>query len=356
VAERTADLERRSLQLEAAAQVAREAAGIRDVGELLEETVRLISERFGFYHAGIFLLDRAGEWAVLRAASSEGGRRMLRRGHRLRVGEEGIVGHVAATGRSRIAQAVGEEAVFFDNPDLPETRAEAALPLAVRGRIIGVLDIQSRREGAFTEEDVAILRVMADQLALSIENARLLMESRRALERVSRYRVEETLKAWREAMLRRGGHLAYFYDRTAVRPLPADETPISLGRGDLPREVAVHSHPDGRSVLVAPIRVHDQIIGVLSFEARRAWRRDEVALVETAVEQMGLALENARLLEETRRRAERDRLIADITAKVRASADVETILRTAVRELGAALGTDRTFVQVGAGVPSSREG
>jgi len=349
VAERTAALARRSAQLEAAVQVAREAAAIRDVDQLLETTVRLIPERFGFYHAGIFILDKTGEWAVLRAASSEGGQRMLERGHRLRVGEEGIVGHVAATGRPRIVQAVGEEAVFFDNPDLPETKAEVALPLTVRGRIIGVLDIQSTQEGAFTEEDVAVMRVMADQLALAIENARLLTESQKALDRLSRYRVEETIKAWRKTLLRRGVSLAYLYDQTAVRPLPTGETPAPLEGEDLPQKVTVRSHPDGRSVLVAPIRVYGQTIGVLSFEAHRTWERGEVALVEAAVEQMGLALENARLLEETRRRAERERLIAEITARVRASMAPEAILRTAAHELGRALDADRTVVQIRGG-------
>mgnify|MGYP000163472508 CR=1 FL=1 len=127
VASRTRDLQRRSVQLEAAAQVAREAAAIRDVTQLLGRTVHLISERFGFYHAGIFLLDEVGEYAVLRAASSEGGQRMIARGHKLRVGEVGIVGYVAESGQPRIALDVGEDAVYFDNPDMPRTHSEICL-------------------------------------------------------------------------------------------------------------------------------------------------------------------------------------------------------------------------------------
>jgi len=162
VAERTHDLERRAVQMDAAAQVAREAAAIRDVGQLLDATSRLISDRFGFYHAGIFLLDEVREYAVLRAASSIGGRRMLARRHKLKVGEVGIVGHAAGRGEPRIALDVGEDAVFFDNPDLPRTRSEMALPLKVRGQVIGVLDVQSTEEAAFSEDDVAILQTMAD--------------------------------------------------------------------------------------------------------------------------------------------------------------------------------------------------
>jgi len=152
VAERTADLARRGTQLEAAAQVARNAAAIRDVDQLMEQTVRLISDRFGFYHAGIFLLDDTEEYAVLQAASSEGGQRMLARRHKLKVGEEGIVGYASGTGEPRIALDVGADAVFFNNPDLPNTRSEMGLPLKVRGRVIGVLDVQSKHEAAFSDD------------------------------------------------------------------------------------------------------------------------------------------------------------------------------------------------------------
>jgi len=144
VAARTRDLERRAVQLEAAAEVARDAAAIRDVDQLLDETVRLISERFGFYHAGVFLVDDTREYAILRAASSEGGRRMLERGHKLAVGKVGMVGYVTGTGEPRIALDVGQDAVHFVNPDLPETRSEMTLPLRVRGEVIGALDVQER--------------------------------------------------------------------------------------------------------------------------------------------------------------------------------------------------------------------
>lgn len=341
VKERTAALSRRTSLQEAAAQVARRAAAVRDVNRLPEEIARLISEHFGLYHTGVFLLDSAGEWAVLKAASSEEGLQLLQRGYRLPVGGEGLVSAAAATRRAQIGG--GEVA-----PSFPRTRSEMALPMEVYGRIIGVLDLHSEEGGAFVEEDVAVLQVMADQLALTLENARLLAEAQGALERLSRYRVEETLAAWRKALLRRGIQLSYMYDQTSVRPLPPDSVP--LPGNEVPREMAVHSLPDGRSLLTVPIRVYDQTIGFLSFEAQRAWDRAEIALAEAAARQLGLALENARLLEETRLRAERERLIAGITARVRASADVEAILRTAVREIGAALGTDRTFVQLSGGV------
>ncbi len=166
-------LEYRNTQLETSAAVAREAAGILDVGKLLSTTVRMISDRFGFYHAAVFMLDRAGKYAVLRAASSEGGQQLLARGYKLLVGQQGIVGSVAKTGEpSFYAEERG--AFVEDAPgDLPVPRSEMALPLKARGRIVGVLDVRSTEQEAFNEEEVAILQTLADQVAVALENARL---------------------------------------------------------------------------------------------------------------------------------------------------------------------------------------
>jgi len=182
VAGRTAELERRTVQLQVAAEVARDATTARDAGELLNRAVNLIRERFGFYHAGIFLVDERGEYAVLKAATGEAGRQMLARGHKLKMGEVGIVGYAAGTGQPRIAPAVDADAVHFKNLLLPETRSEIALPLKVGEWVIGVLDVQSVQEAAFDEDDVAVLQIMADQLAVAIEKARLFERTQAALE------------------------------------------------------------------------------------------------------------------------------------------------------------------------------
>jgi signal transduction histidine kinase/CheY-like chemotaxis protein len=178
------ETQRRAVQLAVASEVARDAIATLDVDQLLDETVRLISERFGFYHAGVFLVDEERGYAVLRAASSEGGQRMLERGHRLEVGRAGMVGYVTDTGEPRIALDVGQDAAHFVNPDLPETRSEMTLPLLVRGEVIGALDVQSTDEAAFTDEDVAVLQTMADQLANAIANARLFAEIEQTAERL----------------------------------------------------------------------------------------------------------------------------------------------------------------------------
>ncbi len=196
LAERTRDLELRSSHLEAAAQVARNAAAIRDVQELLNTTVRLISDQFGFYHASIFMVDDIKQYAVLQAASSEGGKRMLERGYKREVGGDGVVGYVTGAGEPRIAFDIGEGAINFDNPDLPETRSEMAVPLKMRDRVIGALDVQSVEAKAFTTEDVRILQTLADQVALAIDNARLLQESEHSLAEAQRVQRRLTREAW----------------------------------------------------------------------------------------------------------------------------------------------------------------
>ena len=182
---RTRDLERRSIQLQAAAEVSRATISVRDRDALLAQATHLISAQFGFYHTGIFLLDETEEYALLQAANSEGGQRMLEKGHRLKVGEQGVVGYVTGTGEPHIVLDVGTDAVHFNNPLLPETRSEMALPLKLGTQIIGALDVQSKEEGAFDEKDATVLQTMADQLAIAIENARLLQETQQTVHELS---------------------------------------------------------------------------------------------------------------------------------------------------------------------------
>lgn len=328
VAARTQAVRHRSVQLEAASHVAREAARIRDVERLLNETVDLISDRFGFYHAGIFLVDESGRYAVLQAASSEGGERMLAREHKLRVAEEGIVGYVAGYGESRIALDVGEDGVFFDNPDLPETRSEMALPLEVRDRVIGVLDVQSKESAAFDDQDVSVLQAMADQVALAIDNARLLAEAEERIQEIRSLLRRESGEGWRQMTRARPGW-RYVY-----------------GSREEASEDGESVEEDGAQ-LTMPLQIRDVVVGKLDLKlGDRSLTPEEEALIRDVLDQAGQALESARLFQETQRRAARERLVAEITAKVRASSDVEGVMRTAVRELGKVMGANRALVQL----------
>jgi GAF domain-containing protein/HAMP domain-containing protein len=344
VARRTRDLERRAVQLQVASDVAREAAAIRDLEQLLKDVVSMISERFGYYHAGLFLLSepvspgsamtgasRGGaNYAELRAASSDGGQRMLARRHRLEVGRVGIVGYVAATGQPRIALDVGQDAVFFNNPDLPQTRSEMALPLKIQDRIIGVLDVQSTEPSAFSQEDVSILQILADQVALAIENTHLLAESKQALSDVESLYQQQVRQGWQQYLSDRS--LTYILDQGGIKPLPADRSsPIeSEASGD----VQAGQH---KPVIEVPIELRGQRLGALRLrkdEEFKEWTDQEKELLQETVSQIALSLENARLLEEIQSRADQEEMINQIVAKTQGSLDLDAVIKTAVQEVG----------------------
>jgi GAF domain-containing protein len=334
---------------------------------LLSQAVQLIPNRFGFYHTGIFLNDAEGKYTILAASNSEGGQRMLRRGHALKIGEVGIVGYVAASGKARIALDVGKDPVFFDNPDLPETRSEIALPIKTSAKmsesesdistmrtsqILGVLDIQSTKPGAFDEKDLIALQIIADSLAGAIENARLLSEAQDNLEEVKLLHRQYLRRAWGETQERQG-KLAYNFQAIPSRPSPEGAQP------GLVRSVSV------------PIRLREQVIGGLTIEAPlpeapqaaagspnieagSEWTSEELALIEAVTNQAAQALENARLLEQVQSRAVQEELINRIVASIQGSLNLDTVMRTAVQEIGQALKARR--VQIRLGVSGDREG
>ncbi len=519
---RTQDLARRTNYLGATTAVAQESASVLgDPEQLLSRVVDVISQQFGLYHAALFLVDPSGEWAELSAASSEGGRRMLARGYRLRVGAsnagQGIVGNVAARGEARIALDTGADAVFFDNPDLPDTRSEAALPLRVREEIIGVLDVQSVQKDAFDESSIATLQGVADQIAVAVENARLFAHAQASLEENERlvsqvqaslqettamYEagqfislaqdspavfqaiVDRVLKpdidlcllilfdsyegkqpqqleinqVWvragrasaqesqpgslagkrfdfakfslrdflhpnlaqvilesqvpagpvRRQMWDRLGmsalaflplqvgarwigelvlgtlQIADIFTEDALRPYQAMVTQAAVAiennrlfassearlheLSELYRSVTgkawgtfLQAQPttteyeysqagpagDTDNVWRIPLQIRGQEIGLVELDSnRRTWSEQERALVEAVVTQTALALDSARLFEQTQRLAGRERLINEITGRIRASTSVSGILQTAARELATAMNVPHAVARI----------
>jgi GAF domain-containing protein len=332
----SSQIQRRAAQFEAMAQVARAITSIRDLQELLPNVATLINEYYGFYHVGVFLLDEAGEYAVLVASNSPGGRRMLERRHRLKVGEQGIVGSVAGSGEPRIALSVGADAVFFNNPDLPETHSEMALPLRSAGRVIGTLDVQSKETGAFTNEDVQTLSLLADQVSLAIENARLFEESNRSLNDLQLLMRQSTREAWKR-LPEQQRLLGYRYNALGASPLKES---LTLNRGGT---------DDGRTetgTFVVPIELRGEVIGnlVVQSPTGSSWTDDEQDIIRAVAERVALSAENARLFEETTHRAERERLVSEITGKIRSHNDPQAMIETALQELRSALGASRVDI------------
>jgi GAF domain-containing protein/HAMP domain-containing protein len=341
VAERTRELEvatqqveHRAEQFEAIAQVSRVISSIQDQSELLPRITRMISQHFGFYHVGIFLLDENNQFAVLRAANSEGGRRMLARRHRLEVGHTGIVGYVTATGNPRIALDTGADAVFFNNPDLPETRSEMALPLTISGKVVGALDVQSTKQNAFTQADVNILSALADQVSTAIQNARLYEESHEALAQAEMAYRQLTGEAW--ANIRRFTPVVgYRFDGSKPEPL----TQHTRGQ-------QTESQKDAFSV---PLQLRGESIGRLRIKPASAgyqWTENEIAIIRATAERVALAAENARLVAESQKSAAKEQVIGEISSKIGASINLDNILQTTLREMGRILPGAEISIQV----------
>jgi GAF domain-containing protein len=314
VDERTDRLFKKTEQLRSASYIARQTAEIQDLSAILNNVANLITDQFGFYHTGIFLINETGDQAILQAASSEGGRQMIENGHALSIGTQGIVGYVAAHRKSRIALDVGTDAVFFNNPYLPMTRSEAAIPLMIRNKVLGVLDIQSDKPQAFSLEDLDILETLADQVAIAIENARLLDESHATLLQLEALTTVRTREAWSQKLS--GRHRVFTY------------TPLGL-RAEKPSQLA------GNGVEV-PLTLRGQRIGKISITRRgnETLGKVEEEIISEVASQAGLAIDNIRLLEDATHRAKQEQMVGRLAARFSQSLNVDTLLQTAARELG----------------------
>jgi GAF domain-containing protein/HAMP domain-containing protein len=352
VSERTKDLERQTLRLRTAAEVARDAASAPNLDELLVRSGQLIRDRFNLYHTGIFLLDEKKEYAVLRASPTEAGRKLMENGHRLRVGEQGIVGRVADTGEPRIALDTGIDPVYFSNPLLPATRSEMSLALKSNEGIIGVLDIQSDQPEAFTQDDIAVMQVLADQLATAIERSRLLDQVESNLSNIERTYSRFTEQSWMS--FERSEHRTTGYKYDNVKLEPVDKIPeeamsaLQTGMTRIPEPSGPNS--GSRRLVAIPIRLRGDTIGVVNvyFQGTQA-PRQTIGMIEQIADRLATALENARLLEDSMRTANKERVIGEITSKISASVNIQNVLQTAVEELGRAIPGSDVVIQFQSG-------
>lgn len=351
VAERTAELQHKTSELEAlserqkrraeglqaVAEVSRAITTVQAVDELLPRITRVVSEQFSFYHVGIFLIDTEKQYARLSATNSQGGKRMLERGHQLKIGEVGLVGNVAATGRPKIALDTGADANFFNNPDLPETRSEIALPLIITNEVIGVLDVQSNQANAFSNEDIELLTILADQVSVAIRNARQFQQTRKALLEAETIYRQYIQKEWRSLATDRK-NAGYEFTTSGLRSLGKDEA-LAL----MPTENASAA----RQVSI-PVKLRGQTIGYLTVNSNREaeLQKDEIDIAQATADRVALAIENARLLESSQDQAARERTLGEITSKIGASVNLRNVLQTAVEELGRVLPGSDVIIQL----------
>jgi GAF domain-containing protein len=327
VEERTAGLARKTEHLRATSYIARKTAEVQDLASLLTTVARLVTDQFGFYHTGIFLLNEMGDHVTLQAASSEGGQRMIENGHSLTVGTQGIVGYVAAQKKPRIALDVGDDAVFFNNPDLPMTRSEVALPLLIRNRVLGVLDIQSDKPQAFGTDDIDVLQTLSDQIAIAIENARLLDETQAAILQLEALTGVRTREVWKQKL--RDNNRVFTYTPMGLRAEKLSQT--------------------SENAIGAPIILRGQKIGNISIAKKgdTKWSKLDESLLEEVASQVGLAVDNIRLLEEATQRATQEQTIGKLAARFSQSLDLDTLLQTAARELGQVADVSEVSIFIG---------
>jgi GAF domain-containing protein len=396
----------RTERLETAAEVSRAASSILDIAELINTSVNVIREQFNFYYVGLFLVDEAGEWAVLKAGTGEAGRLQIENNHRLKVGSESMIGWSVANRQARIALDVGEEAVRFQNPYLPETHSEMALPLISRDQVLGALTVQSTERGAFSNEDITMLQTMADQLANAIENANLFAQTQEALaEAETLYQITQELASARdeETIYQLAintvsktnvdsGAIYMYLDAPAANSAnspqqmveqkavwtatnaPAVPNGARFKATDFVIEPVVPRHGwflvedvansdriteslrtmlrqiGVTSLLVLPLSTYQARLGFLVAAYKiptKTFADKQIRFFTTLAQQIVTALENIRLLDASQRRARREEVIRDISLKIRSAVDVDDILKTTVTELGKVLGVSRGNITLG---------
>jgi GAF domain-containing protein len=349
VSERTRELESQTERLHIAAQIARDAASAIDLDMLLNRSTVLILERFKLYHTGIYLLDQKREYLVLTAASTDAGRQMLAENHKLSVTDMNHLARVVATGEPRIAQDTGRDTMRFNNPLLPNTRSEMILPLKVDFRTIGVLDVQSDQPRAFNDEDVAIMQILTDQLAIAIERTRLLQRVEEGLRELQQAYGRSTRESWKSLaesdLLSNAG---YRFDNVRIQPINAAS---ELGAEAMQTGQVILQSENGnekarQAVAAIPIKLRGQSIGVVTVKLKEGYNTNTFSTIEQAVERLAASLESARLFEEARARADREQAIAQVSASISAAADFDSILRTTVEEIGKSLGDSEVRISI----------
>lgn len=378
--------QRRALQLETAAEIARDISASLNLDELLVKAVNFIRERFDFYHAAVFLHDLQGEYTVIREATGETGNQMKRAGYKIGVGSKSIVGFVSSRGEMLVVDDTTKDATYYANPLFPDTRSEAALPLKVGERILGEIDVQSTIPYSFTEDKLRSLRILADQMAIAVVNSELFSETQ---EHLSQHRLLHhitssaasgtTLEEALESAVK-GLQVTLGGDRVSILLVNREkdileikastgyasgaQVEIPIGSG-VTGWVAAHKRPlrikdvhedsryieissNTRSELAVPLAYRNELLGVLNVESELidAYSENDEEMLGTLGGSLAAIIANARLLEQIRAQAERDRLVYDVTARIRRSTDVQSIMTSTANELTRLTGARYAKIQI----------
>jgi GAF domain-containing protein len=309
----------RTSHLQAINEVGRVAASILDPDELLSRVVNLITDEFGYYYSAIFLIDPEHRFAELKDATGEAGKVLRQSKHRLDINDKSMVGRAIGTKQAQVAQDVGEKSIRFNNPLLPYTRSEIALPLLVGDQILGALDVQSTQEAAFGEQDIDTLQNMANQVAVALENARLFQEAQNSIQELRNIQKKYLRESW-------------------------DVT--SLSEGEI--VLAIGDEPESGTAKVTnfPITLREEVIGQINITTTNELSQEEGNWIQAIITQAALALENARLLEDSQNIAMREKYVTEITNKIWSANTIDGIMQTSLRELGQVLDASEAIIKL----------
>jgi GAF domain-containing protein/HAMP domain-containing protein len=380
--------ENRANQLQTASEIANESTtGTMDVDVTLNRLVEMIKSRFNFYHASIFLVDPLRKFAILRESTGEAGQQMKQTGHKLAVGSASIVGQATAKGIPVVIGDVTKETNYFANPLLPETRSELAIPMKIGDRILGALDVQSVEYNAFSDEDINILQILANQTAVAVQNENLFASTNQSLSRhrllnqisstnVQGRTIEDAIRATIEILHQAmpEEQIIYFaLDQqnilsarasSGIKDLEQTSRQISVGTGligrvasegqlirlaDVQNDKSIQPQNfESNSILAVPVKFNEKLLGVINIESITIAKFDEndEEFVTTLAGNMAAIISNITLLEQVRDQVERQQKLFDISSKIRRSVDIDTIMQTSINEIGSALNVRRASIQI----------
>jgi GAF domain-containing protein len=382
------------IKLQTATEIARDISSALNLDELLLKAVNLIRDRFNFYHASIFLVDTGDSNVVIREATGEAGTQLKRIGHKLAIGSKSIVGFVAGQGEPLVVNDITKDATYLPNPMLPDTRAEAAIPLKIGERILGVLDVQSTIPFSFSTNDINTFQTLADQLAIAVNNTELFAEiqehlsQHRLLHHITTSAASGTTLEEALTSAVKGLQVTLGGDRVSI--LLSDEerkrltikawvgysenaTDLIVPFGDgITGWVATHRKPlrvndvaqDARYILVSsntrselalPLIFRNDVLGVLNVESEQvgAYNENDEEMLGTLGGSLAAIIANARLVDQIRKQAERERLLYEVSSKIRRSTDTQAILSTTIQELQKVTGVRN--IQIDIGIPEVSE-
>jgi GAF domain-containing protein len=390
------DTRKSATHLQTAAEIAREISGSLDINELLSNAVLLIRDRFNFYFSAVYLIEPSGEYLAIRESTGEAGVQMKRAGHKVKVGSKSVLGYVASNGEPFIVNDTANDPNYYPNPLLPDTNAEAAVPLKVGARILGVLDVHNTQAYSFSQEDVNVLRVLADQLAVGVINSELFAETQ---EHLSQHRllhhvttaaasgttIEEALNSATQGLqvTLGGDRVAILLANKEKKLLEINsvagysedvkQVVIPFGSG-ITGWVATHMQPQRiddvtqdqryiqvgsnvRSELAIPLVYRGDLLGVLNVESDKvgAYSENDEELLGTLAGTLAAIISNARLLDQIRHQVDRERLLYEVTSKIRRSTDMQTIMATTTSELSKVLGAKRAEIKIDVGDRSKND-